>query len=92
MIWKRRKSFAAFVAFSCIWVGSLQVGALAQGQLEPFRPLVFIPGILGTELLDEHGKVVWGDSSSLSNFEKLELGASPPQASLHPGQATGRKA
>jgi hypothetical protein len=85
VIGERRRKLAAFAAFSWIWFGSLNVGALAQGQPEPFRPLVFIPGILGTELLDEHRTVVWGDSSSLSNFEKLELGVSPSQPALHPG-------
>jgi pimeloyl-ACP methyl ester carboxylesterase len=86
MIGKGRKGFAAFVAFSCFCIGLLQVSVWAQGgQPEPFRPLVFIPGILGTELLDENNKVVWGNTSSLSNFEKLELGGSPPQAPLHPG-------
>jgi hypothetical protein len=85
VIGERRWKFAAFVSFSWIWFGSLNVGALAQGQPEPFRPLVFIPGMLGTELLDEYHTVVWGNSSSLSNFEKLELGASPSQPPLHPG-------
>ncbi|MGX9146459.1 lipase/acyltransferase domain-containing protein [Mesorhizobium sp. 128a] len=85
MIGKVRNSFAMLFVFSCIYVGSLDVGAFAQGQPEPLRPLVFVPGILGTELLDDDGKVVWGDSSSLSNFEKLELGATPPQPPLHPG-------
>jgi pimeloyl-ACP methyl ester carboxylesterase len=85
MIGKVRKEFGALVAFSWICLGSLHIDAFAQGPPEPFRPLVFVPGILGTELLDEHGKVVWGDSSSLSNFEKLELGASPSQSPLHPG-------
>ena len=55
----------------------------ALAQPEPFRPLVFIPGILGTELLDQNNKVVWGDSSSLRNFEKLELGRESSQ--LHAG-------
>jgi pimeloyl-ACP methyl ester carboxylesterase len=85
VIGERRWKLAAFVAFSWIWFGSLNVGALAQGQPETFRPLVFIPGILGTELLDEHRTVVWGDSSSLLNFEKLELGASLSLPPLHPG-------
>jgi hypothetical protein len=59
MMRKAWKRFAAFVGFSCIWVGTLHADAFAQGQPEPFRPLVFIPGILGTELRDEDEKVVW---------------------------------
>src|SRR5262249_5302434 len=49
-----------------------------------FRPLVFIPGILGTELLDEDNNVIWGGASSLRNFEKLEIGGQSP-VRLHPG-------
>ncbi|RWM12872.1 MAG: hypothetical protein EOR72_20340 [Mesorhizobium sp.] len=85
MIGKILTTFATLLVFCGIYVGFAQVGAFAQSQPEPFRPMVFVPGILGTELLDDNGKVVWGDSSSLSNFEKLELGAASPQPPLHPG-------
>jgi pimeloyl-ACP methyl ester carboxylesterase len=36
----------------------------------PYRPLVFVPGILGSTL-ERDGKVVWGDQRSLSNFPEL---------------------
>lgn len=85
MISKVSKKVMSFAAFSAMWMGLLVGPALAHGQPVPFRPLVFIPGILGTELLDERGKIVWGDSASLSNFEMLELGASPALPPLHPG-------
>jgi pimeloyl-ACP methyl ester carboxylesterase len=86
-IMKVRKHFTALVILSCICAGAqlLHACAFAEGQPAPFRPLVFIPGILGTELVDEQGRIVWGDASSLSNFEKLELGATPAWPSLHPG-------
>src|SRR4051812_48411906 len=32
---------------------------------EPQRPVVFIPGILGSRLIDPNGLVIWGDRSSL---------------------------
>jgi len=36
----------------------------------PYRPLVFVPGILGS-ILERDGKVLWGDQRSLSNFPEL---------------------
>jgi pimeloyl-ACP methyl ester carboxylesterase len=45
----------------------------AQVESEPKRPLVLIPGILGSKLCDENGNVVWGTGRSLSNLEQLDL-------------------
>ncbi|MGE0848273.1 MAG: hypothetical protein AB7O44_01460 [Hyphomicrobiaceae bacterium] len=53
---------------------------------KPFRPVVFIPGILGTQLLDDSGSVVWGGASSLSNFAKLEMNAGHSKVKLRPGR------
>jgi pimeloyl-ACP methyl ester carboxylesterase len=39
---------------------------------EPKRPLVFVPGILGSKLCNG-GTVLWGDVKSLFNFAKLEI-------------------
>ncbi len=39
----------------------------------PERPLVFIPGILGSRLVDASGRVVWGERNSLLNYTELEL-------------------
>ena len=37
------------------------------------RPLIFVPGILGSRLCDEAGNVVWGERDSLWNFSSLAL-------------------
>src|SRR3712207_3933925 len=42
-------------------------------QAEVKRPLVLIPGILGSQLCDGTGSVVWGGVGSLWNFSRLEL-------------------
>ncbi|GEM_PF-6098857 len=44
------------------------------------RPLVFIPGILGSKLCDTSGAVVWGNATSLRNLPKLELGREFPES------------
>src|SRR5271163_2823923 len=46
---------------------------------KPLRPVVFIPGILGSKLCDSHGKVLWGDANSLANLASLTLGGAHPQ-------------
>ncbi len=43
------------------------------------RPLVFVPGILGTKLCSTSGSVVWGDVDSYSNIAQLDTLAKPPQ-------------
>jgi hypothetical protein len=40
---------------------------------KPCRPLIFIPGILGSQLLDKDNHIVWGDASSFKNFSRLAL-------------------
>ncbi len=60
-----------FLGMLAFFVGSFFLtGASAQE-----RPLVFVPGILGSVLSDPSGEVIWGDSGSLnkSNFSKLNL-------------------
>ena len=37
------------------------------------RPVVVIPGILGSRLVTAGGEVLWGDRSSLGNFGRLDL-------------------
>jgi pimeloyl-ACP methyl ester carboxylesterase len=48
----------------------------------PRRPLVFIPGILGSRLVDAKGSVVWGNRSSLLNYAQLDLFPGSPGSSL----------
>lgn len=43
------------------------------------RPLVLIPGILGSKLCGQSGEVVWGTGRSLSNFTRLQLNVSHPE-------------
>jgi pimeloyl-ACP methyl ester carboxylesterase len=54
-----------------------------SAQQTPQRPLVFVPGILGTRLCDANNTVVWGNIKSFSNFSKLEIG-NPTSPALHP--------
>lgn len=52
----------------------------------PQRPLVFIPGILGSKLADSSGATIWGDRNSLSNYSKLDI---PPGAGGSGVKVTG---
>jgi pimeloyl-ACP methyl ester carboxylesterase len=58
--------------------------ATAQ-QAEPFRPLVFIPGILGSELIDQDGSLVWGGRQSFNRFADLEIAENGPVKPLRVG-------
>jgi pimeloyl-ACP methyl ester carboxylesterase len=48
----------------------------------PERPVVLIPGILGTRLVDAAGRAVWGERNSLLNYPKLELTPGSPGSRL----------
>jgi len=67
----------------CILFAAVAGFMPARAQ-QPSRPLVFIPGILGSKLCDSSGAVVWGERSSLSNFYKLEITGKPSDIKLHP--------
>jgi len=56
------------LAFICLFALGPASIAKADG---PQRPLVFIPGILGSELSDGSGNVIWGNRNSLSNYSSL---------------------
>jgi pimeloyl-ACP methyl ester carboxylesterase len=58
--------------FAALLIIGTCLPSLAQER--PHRPLIFVPGILGSRLCDANGTVVWGTGSSLVNFAKLELG------------------
>jgi pimeloyl-ACP methyl ester carboxylesterase len=58
------------------------LGWTAQGAAEE-RPVVFVPGILGSRLCDAHENVVWGTRNSFSNLAQLELDV-PSNPVLHP--------
>lgn len=50
----------------------------------PDRPLVFVPGILGSRLADQSGKAIWGEVNSLRNFQKFEITPDGPVTVLSP--------
>ena len=50
----------------------------AQSQ----RPVVVVPGILGSTLVNARGEVVWGDRGSLGDFGRLDL---DPEGTAGPG-------
>jgi hypothetical protein len=62
------------IALSC-WIGS--------SAAQPQRPLVFVPGILGSRLCDNQNNPIWGTRTSFSNFARLELDV-PDNPALHP--------
>lgn len=65
----RRSAVVATV--SCFCVGS----AVAQG---PQAPVVFIPGFIGSKLVDGSGKVIWGDMvATIRRFSDLALPLPP---------------
>ncbi|RKE25901.1 hypothetical protein B0G76_7472 [Paraburkholderia sp. BL23I1N1] len=41
------------------------------------RPLVFIPGMVGSVLKDKDGRVVWGDAWSLTRLNVLTIPDGP---------------
>lgn len=64
-----KRLFCIFVMV-CFSILNLVGGA----QATPERPLVVIPGILGTKLCEKAtGKIVWGNRWSLGNFSQLAL-------------------
>ncbi|WP_342709920.1 hypothetical protein AAFG13_36740 [Bradyrhizobium sp. B124] len=61
----------------------LSFAAAHDAVAQPQRPLVFVPGILGSRLVDDSGSVIWGDRNSYLNFPKLEIMPSSLVTSLH---------
>ncbi|MDF0673508.1 MAG: hypothetical protein P0120_04070 [Nitrospira sp.] len=59
------------VLFSLAVSTTFFLSAAAASQAE--RPVVVVPGILGSKLCDGTGKVVWGKNDSLFNFSELKL-------------------
>jgi pimeloyl-ACP methyl ester carboxylesterase len=50
------------------------LGQPSYAQSRPERPVVFIPGILGSKICEKATrKVIWGDRWSLANFSQLAL-------------------
>jgi hypothetical protein len=51
---------------------------IENATAQPQRPLVVVPGILGSRLVDTNGRVVWGDRNSFLNFQELEITPTGP--------------
>lgn len=68
---------------ACVLVISVAFNTHAMAA--PERPLVVIPGILGSTL-SKDGRIVWGDRWSLSRFSQLEIRDGPrdPDTALEP--------
>ncbi|MCK1626563.1 alpha/beta fold hydrolase [Bradyrhizobium sp. 160] len=59
-------SLVAIFVYSSLWTNPVLA--------EPDRPVIVVPGILGSKLCERaSGKVVWGTKWSLSNFSDLAL-------------------
>jgi pimeloyl-ACP methyl ester carboxylesterase len=50
----------------------ISICPIANAQSQPKRPIVIVPGILGSKLCNG-SEVVWGNVSSLRNFARLDL-------------------
>ncbi len=61
-----------------VFFAIVSLGWIGRSAAEPQRPLVFVPGILGSRLCDDQNNPVWGTRTSFSNFAKLELGVPNP--------------
>ena len=71
-----RHLFLSRIVFSIFSV--LLCADRSLGQTLPTRPVVVVPGILGSKLC-KGAEVVWGERSSLSNFSRLDLGGPSPE-------------
>ena len=70
-----RRRVVPLLALLLAGCGLLSVEARAAAR--PQRPLVFLPGVLGSRLCDQEGELLWGGAASYSNLEDLALGPDP---------------
>jgi pimeloyl-ACP methyl ester carboxylesterase len=80
------RKYSAFIGGAML--GSLRLLTIAFAVLSPMvasaaetvqRPLIIVPGILGSKLCTGSGEVVWGTGRSLSNFTRLQLDGPAPE-------------
>lgn len=76
-----RQYLVGLVLSCCFVFGFFPIEALSQ---QPQRPVVIVPGIIGSKLCDTQGNVIWGDRRSLRRFAQLELNGSESSESLQP--------
>jgi len=63
---------------------AISVFAHPVSAAAPERPLIFLPGILGSKLIDENDKIVWGNRKSYFNFRNLALPADDSDIKIKP--------
>ncbi len=74
---------ALFLALLITLLSSCLITTILAQQ-SPSRPLIFIPGILGSKLINQNGDLLWGGRSSYLNFHKLTLPRDDSQICLKP--------
>lgn len=66
-----------------VFIALIAIVTVARADGAPKRPLVFVPGILGSRLCDAGDNIIWGTSTSLAHFADIELDSTPPKPALH---------
>jgi pimeloyl-ACP methyl ester carboxylesterase len=72
---------------SIFLLGVFLINATWYGTARAAKPseyIIFIPGLLGTQLADGKGNVIWGDLFSYFRFKKLKLSQGEGSDTLHP--------
>ena len=70
---------------SSVFLSTLFVISVALAQPQPQRPVVLVPGILGSRLCEaSSGELIWGNRASLLNFSKLEITGNSNDTPLKP--------
>jgi pimeloyl-ACP methyl ester carboxylesterase len=82
-----RSDVSALLRVTLVLMVTSTAGFGEASEAAPKRPLLFVPGILGSTLVDHSGKVVWGDARSLGRFERLNL--EPAAGVAEPLRASG---
>lgn len=85
-LWPRQ----SFTVIALLILGVIAAfGGVTDASAQPERPVVFIPGILGSKL-SEDGRVVWGARNSLANFAELEITPTGAVKELRPSGLVDR--
>lgn len=83
---KLQKISAGIRAGIWIFVAALTFLVPLAASSEPLRPIVLIPGVLGTRLIDSsNGDLLWGSAASLRRLDRLVLSNGPRDPSPDDG-------
>ncbi len=80
MLKRSLTGYLSTIALSCLMIFAFSIPTNAQLAPAscPVRPLVFVPGILGTRLVDTRsGDLLWGSAKALSQLDKLIISDGP---------------